>query len=327
VRARRSVWSDDKVQTLLASFVIVADEVGRLQRGDDAESSVFQGFCEQGHYGGRTLPTQTRQGIYAIAPSGHFLASINSTQPDMVAGMLRTALERWQELPDEQRQLPPEKLQKVAATKRFDDRYPEDGLVLAEYLRDLGRKVEARDWRTQAWNQDQAWFTKAEAQSLLPAEIKVGAATLVPSRLVERIARLHLVDAVRGQTPAFNKDAVVAAELRTEVVGVDGNRVQLRLSGHTHTLAKGRWVISDRGQPADQERGVKTELTGRAVWNRDAARFESFELLAIGERWGATQYNQRGDDTAPTRIGFAFVLAPKDHPHVAPAFWWDYDLR
>ena len=89
MRARRSVWSDREVQTLLGSFVTVADEVGRLQRGDDAECRLFQGFCEQGHYGGRTLPTRTRQGIYAIAPSGRFLASINATQPDRIAAMLR----------------------------------------------------------------------------------------------------------------------------------------------------------------------------------------------------------------------------------------------
>ena len=82
MRARQSVWSDPKVKELMASFVAVADEVGRLQRGTDAESKLFQGFCEQGHYGGRTQPTNTRQGIYAIAPSGRFLASINSTNPE-----------------------------------------------------------------------------------------------------------------------------------------------------------------------------------------------------------------------------------------------------
>jgi hypothetical protein len=32
---RRSAWSDPEVQALLASFVPVADEVGRLQRDED----------------------------------------------------------------------------------------------------------------------------------------------------------------------------------------------------------------------------------------------------------------------------------------------------
>jgi hypothetical protein len=327
VRARRSVWSDGEVQLLLASFVTVADEVGRLQREHDPECSLFQSFCEQGHYGGRTLPTRTRQGIYAIAPSGAFLASINSTQPDKVAAMLRAALAKWRELPDDQRRLPPDKLQEVAATARFEDRFPADGLVLAEYVRDLGRSADPRDWRTQAWNEDQAWFTKDEARSMVPGDDAVGAAVHVPDRLVARLVRLHLVDTVRGQTPPFPNDAIVAAQLHSEVVRRDGARVHLQLTGRTHALQKGRWIVADRGQPVEHERGVKTELTGRAVWDRQAGRFAAFELLALGERWGATQYNQRGDDVEPTRIGFAFVLAPADHPRVAPAFWWDYDLR
>jgi hypothetical protein len=315
------------VVALLASFVAVADEVGRLQRGGDPECDLFRSFCEQGHYGGRTVPTSTRQGIYAIAPSGRFLASVNSTQPDKVAAMLRTALAKWQELPEAERRLPSEQAKAIGATRRFEDRLPADGVVLAMYVRDLGREAAPRDWRTGAWNEDQAWFTKAEAESLVPAQPTPGAAVQVPARLVARLARLHLVDTVRGQAPPFPKDAVVAAELRSEVVRADGSRVHLRLAGRTHTLQKGRWVVEDRKEPVDHERGVRTELTGHAVFDREARRFVAFELLAIGDRWGATHYNGRHDDVAPSRIGFAFVLAGPDHPRVAPAFWWDYDLR
>lgn len=315
------------MQGLLAEFVTVADEVGRLQRGKDAECSLFQGFCEEGHYGGRTMPTATRQGIYAVAPSGRFLASINTHSPERLADMLRTALQRWKELPPAERRLDDETLKQLQATQRFEKRWPEDGLVLAEYLRDLGAKVQDGDWRTRAWNEDQAWFTRAEAAAMVPARIEVGAVVDVPERLVERLARLHLVDSVRGQTPAFGKQAVVAAELRSEVVEVDGQRVRVRLAGKTDVLQKGKWVVADGGAPTEHERGVRTELRGRAVWNAADGRFESFELLAIGERWGATQYNGRPADLAPAPIGFAFVMAQKDHPRVAPAFWWDYDLR
>jgi hypothetical protein len=194
-------------------------------------------------------------------------------------------------------------------------------------VRDLGRAVDERDWRTRAWNQDQAWFTAAEARAFVPERAEAGAAVAVPARLVARLARLHLVDTVRGQTPPFAREAVQEAALRSEVVRVDGGAVHLRLSGSTRTLAKGRWPIGDGGEPQESERGVRTELDGRAVWDRAAGRFTSFELLALGERFGATQYNQRANDTAPARIGFAFVLAPAGHPRIAPAFWWEYDLH
>lgn len=315
------------MQELLASFVAVADEVGRLQRDGDAECALFQGFCEEGHYGGRTLPTSTRQGIYAIAPSGRFLASVNSNSAQRVAAMLEEALERWRGLPDAERRLPAGQRERLAATVRFEDRWPADGLVLAQYVRDLGREVEPGDWRTEAWNEDQAWFTKSEAAAMVPAAGGVDAETLVPRRLVARLARLHLVDVVRGQTPPLPADAVVTAELRSAVTAVDGARVHLQLTGRTHTLQKGRWIVRDGEGPVDHERGVRTDLQGHAVWDREQARFTAFELLAVGERWGATRYNQRADDTAPTRIGFLFALAPPDHPRVAPAFWWEYGLR
>jgi hypothetical protein len=264
--ARRSVWADDEVQELLRSFVLAADEVGRLQRGEDAECRAFQGFCEEGHYGGRTRPTSTRQGIYALAPSGAFLSSCNTHSPERVARMLREALSRWQELPAERRVLQDEQRREIAATERFVDRYPDDGLVLAEYLRDLDRPV-GDDWRTRAWNQDQVWFTRAEAASLVPDGVDVGARCDVPRRLVERLVCLHLVDSVRGQTPALPRDAVLAARLSSEVVAADGDGVHLRFT-----------------------------------------------------------YNERGDDVAPSKVGFAFVLAGEGHARVAPAFYWDYRL-
>lgn len=313
---------------LLTGFVTVADEVGRLQRGGNAESDVFNGFCEQGHYGGRTQPTGTRQGIYAVAPSGKFLASVNTRSPKRVAVMLRTALERWQQMPAEDRALDEGLKQRMTGTKRFEDRYPEDGLVLAQYSRDLKESVPEGDWRARAWNEDQAWFTRGEAQSMVPEKFAVGARIDVPERLVVRLACLHLVDSVRGQTPAYKKDDLVGGWLRTEVVGIAGDRLSLQLSGQTHTEKKGRWQVRDRGsEPIGHERGIKTEFEGRAVWNRKSGRFVSFELLAIGERWGATQYNGRPADLEPTPIGFAFVLAPKGHPKVAPAFWWRYELK
>jgi hypothetical protein len=323
--ARRSVWADDEVQELLRSFVLAADEVGRLQRGDDAECRAFQGFCEQGHYGGRSQPTGTRQGIYALAPSGAFLSSCNTHSPKHVARMLREALARWQELSPEQRALPDEQREQIAATQRFVDRYPEDGLVLAEYLRDLDRAVDD-DWRTRAWNEDQVWFTRAEVQGLVPERLDVGAGRDVPRRLVERLVCLHLVDSVRGQTPALPRAAVTVARLASEVVAVDDLGVHLRLTGETRAEQRGRWVVP--GAPDDEERvrGVATTLAGRAVWNRDTGRFVSFELVAIGERWGATQYNERSEDLAPSKIGFAFVLAAEGQPRVAPAFYWDYRL-
>jgi hypothetical protein len=81
VIARRSVWSVPEVQELASKFVACADEVHALHRGKGDVDRLFQQVAEQGHYAGRTTPTDTRQGIYAFAPSGAFLGSMNSNRP------------------------------------------------------------------------------------------------------------------------------------------------------------------------------------------------------------------------------------------------------
>ncbi len=315
------------MQELLTQFVTVADEVGRLQRGGDAECDLFNGFCEEGHYGGRAKPTNTRQGIYAIAPSGKFLASINTTDADRMAAMLQQAMQRWRELPAAERQLDAEQVRRLGESKRFEDRYPQDGLVLAEYMRDLDVVGDDNDWLTRAANEDQAWFRKEEAASMVPASHDVGAHVELPSRLVDRLVLLHLVDSVRGQAPSFPKEALVEASLRSEVTAVAEGRVHLRLSGKSKTAQKGKWRVEDRGDEVEHGRGIDVQFEGRAVWHVATQRFEAFALLATGMRHGATQYNQRGNDAAPKAIGFAFVLATATHPRVAPAFWWEYGWR
>ena len=94
---RRSIFSDPDVVELARRFIPAADEVGLLQRKTSAgpEAEWFRTVAEQGHYGGRTVPTDTRQGIYAAAPSGVLLASINHSDPRRVADMLRKALAIW----------------------------------------------------------------------------------------------------------------------------------------------------------------------------------------------------------------------------------------
>lgn len=315
----------------MSSFVPAADEVYRLQTGSDAECRLFQKFAEQGHYGGITKPSNTRQGTYAITPSGVFLASINSNRPEDMADMLRRALEKWKTLPRAERlgngALPEPK----AALSRAEQDYPEKGLVLQAYSRDLPREKSSSGWRGQAWNNDFVWFTQDEARQFLPQSVLPGAVQKVPETLMRRLVRFNLVDNVRGQTGPFSEIDVKKAELTTTVEKREGDIATLKLEGESKASAEGVWSIAgyrDINSPTPQKRGIETKLLGRARYDVKQNRFVSFEMLALGTRWGGTQYNGRHDDLSPAPIGYAFLLTDgTPAERVAPTHFSSYGWK
>ncbi len=289
-------------------FVPAADEVWRLQNRPGPESDLFMRSADVGHYAG--VPN-TRQGIYAFAPSGAFLASINSNDRAAVEGMIDRALAEWAKMPARDRYLSTDPAQAVGSVQRPEDSYPEGGLVLRVVSRDLPEAKPAGDWRKHAWNLDFAWFRKEEAETLVPERPAKGARLSWPRLLAERLVRFHLVDNVRGQTSAYPEGSVERAELTAEVEKIAAGRVTLRLRGETRAV--------------QGNRGVEARLLGTAEWDSKAARFTAFELVAIGTRWGRTAYNFREEDEGRSPIGFLFSLAGEEPPdRVAPAFLHDY---
>ncbi len=292
---------------------------------------MFQKVAEQGHYAGRTKPTATRQGIYACAPSGVLLSSINTNDPVELAAMLDRALARWEELPPGERFLPEPETRKGNQVLRLEQLFPEDGLALRVVSRDVDREVLSEDWRGTSWNLDFAWFRKPEAQGFVPPALEPGQRHRVPGDLVRRLAQFHFVDNVRGQTPGYRPRDVEEAAVTSEVIEVTDGIVSLRFEGRARTRQRGNWPIAgyaDMNRPSEQERGVDLRILGRAQWNPASGRFESFEWVCVGTRTGATQYNGRADDPGPAPIGFVLQLAgssPADR--VAPAHIWNYGWK
>jgi hypothetical protein len=177
--------------------------------------------------------------------------------------------------------------------------------------RDEGQPKAARaGWRETAWNQDFAWFTKAEARQFLPPKPTVGAKQDLPAPVVNRIACAHLIDNVRGQTSPFDESQIKKSRLSAEVTAVDGDKVSLRLEGETSTAVDGQ-----------RKHSLDMRLLGTATFDLTKGRFVAFELVAVGVRAGSTQLNGRRGDTDPAPIGILFTLAG-DGPceRIAPAF-------
>lgn len=300
------VWSDPAVRELASKFIPAADEVNVIlwQRGP-AERALFTKIGEQGHYG------KPQQGIYAAAPSGRLLGSTNERDAKVVAAMLKMALESWERMDRKDRLLEKD----PAKEPQGRSLYPEGGLVLQVYSRDLPRKDggEAKGYWAGAWNSDYAWFTKDEARAMVPAP---GSKLEVPEPLARRIARSHLTDNVRGESRPFEPDQVRKAELGAVVVRAEGDLLHLRLEGAMSAEEKGNWKIKE-GE-VSTARGYDMKLFGRATWDAKQGRFTAFDLAATGPRWGGWNHSRTGDlESNP--MGVSFRLAP-GADRVPPAF-------
>ncbi len=317
---RRSVWSDARVVALAEEFVPAADEVWRLQRGTDADCRFFQRMVNGGEL---VTDGDSRQGIWVCAASGRLLASINSRDPDRVLATLRRGLAAWSSLPESERHLA--EGVEIDPEHRWEDSYPEGGLVLERIARDLVDEGTPECERSARWNRDFAWFTRAEARAWLPADPRPGDERAVPADSARRLVRFHLVDNVRGQTLPYAEDEVREAELLIAVVSRVGSTVELALRGSTDAVAAGTWLLGENLWEPRREfaRGIATRLRGRATYDLEREAFTRFELVAIGRRFGRSQFNHRRDDP-PSLIGFHFTLA-RSKPRIAPTFVAVYD--
>ena len=313
-----------------ADFVTATDETWRLQNGLDAECLHFQAMADQGHYGrpraeGAPRDAGTRQGIYACAPSGALLASINALDADAVLATIETAKAAWTALPDAQRWLDPGV--DLRPAHRWEWSCPTDGLVLVRTVRELPEDGDPRAAPRRPSNRDHAWFSADEARLLLPEPLQPGSRVVVPPLVIRRLARFHLVDNIKGQTLPFAEAEVADSWLASEVVSRDGDEVVLRLSGATRAVAEGPWLMGENAWTPDAEypRSVTCELAGRAVWSPSRGAFTSFELVGLAEYRGSGWLNNRKpEDHGP--IGFLFTLAPRTPAaKVPPAFIDIYD--
>lgn len=294
------------------AFIPLAENCSPLQSQKDAKGEFFRLVAEQGHYAGRTKPSATRQGIYALTPGGHLLASVNTRAADQMLAMMHKALAAWESL-DAAERLSEGKIPigPYEPDPQFSVRRPDDGLILKVYSRDLPREGggPADDWRRTAVNFNHAWFTADEMRQFIPSSDEVGAVHTLPQPIVRRFALYHMIDNVRGETPMWRPSDLQSAELRTEVIDKDEEKIVLWLSGSIRCSGSGIWPLRPFEEPQQVERGVEMSLGGTLRWNRKTQTFDRFDVVAAGTRWGGTEHNLRWDDLDPAPLGIAFELA------------------
>jgi hypothetical protein len=323
------------LQELSAQVIATADAIERpgksLEDGTNFESRFVQKIKKECN------DLATYQGVFLATPAGSLLAGSHEAihDPRKVEQVVRRGLEKWEKLSAAERRMTRDALARAVA--ELDEvngksQFPENGLVLRVICRDLPRSPKPRTPPSRnAYNQDYAWFRKDEARAFLPDQPMKGATGQVRRELVERLARLHFVDLVRGHTAPFPQKAVECADLTAEVIDRKDNLVSLAYKGRTRTSevhdgkhVEGKWSAKGPGIPEPQTRGVDARLEGRAVYDLKAERFVSFELVAVSERWGGNAYNGRLDerDFGPAPMGIVLELASEGATERVPPLYF-----
>jgi hypothetical protein len=305
VAARRYAWSDPDVRQLSRRFIPVADDILRLQRSGKADSDFFLKALQD-----QRLTAQ--QGVYVLTGGGQVLLVERSLDPHQLLLGLQQALEDFGALDPEERVPDAELGAELAENWRWQDAYPADGLVLLVETRDLPAE-EAQGSEPRSWNRDTLWLQNAEMRTLVPQPATVGATVQVPTSLVQRLVRFHLLDFVKNLSHSFARSEVRQAQWTSTVTARHGSRVELEFRGQTEASIPGR-------------RGLQATLRGSATFDLKQQQFRDFELLARGTRFGMAQGERSREEWAPAPIGLLLTLAPASL-RVPPRFIDAYGRR
>lgn len=308
--ARQQVWSDDEVQKLAAAFVPVTAEVWTLATGKSPASEFF-------HKAGGPSEGGRAHGLYLFTPDGEGMGFQFLSRPkEPVVKLLQEGLKKWSEKAA-QKKLVAKPLPPLKSKETWPELAAKPGLLLMVHSRDLPRGAVLHPGRTPeeqgSWNHSFLEFTEKEAAAFLP---QGGSKSPLPEELVKKIARRHLGDFSHGNNGGFRSDAAFKKlTLVAENAAVHEPLVTLRFTGEVvleegtgqyDPKTHGTQLAITGDHRIDQEGlyGFEGKLYGRAVYNLQAKKFLSFELVAVGTRKGLRDK----DDYQPAPIGYAFTI-------------------
>lgn len=297
-------------------YVAVAADDWYQRRRNDAEGAFFRKVADQGPRKGQG--GSTRQGIYCLTPDGTLLAYRNAQDPAVMRDVLRQGLRAWQKLPAERRK--PGAV-KVGVEGKVDTRYarrpPPGALVVKVSTRILDRADGKYVRGTCSFPggekaaRDHLWITAEEAKALVPAEPKKGQSFPLPAALAERIVRFHLIDNTRGEPPMWRPEEIRSQKLTLTVEEVTPTAVRLRLEGAV--------LLASAADATKAKRGFDVRLLGTIRYDRAKSVIDRFDVVALGEHWGAGTYtpNPR-PGRQPLGVAFELALTPTPADLVPP---------
>jgi hypothetical protein len=246
--------------------------------------------------------------------AGHFANETAVVTPNarILSASPEEGLAKWEKLPEADRKT-------LEDFGRYDPKLdpvpPPGGLILRVFARGLAR---APDGRLEVYRNPKAhlsreagrdflWMTRAEWQSLVPAEPRPGQRRAVPAPLVDRVCRRYLIDLVRvgGEGGPRGRADTLHEELTLTVESADADRVRLRLDGSAAFRTHG----PEHGAPGKEGRADAFRLLGFLDYEARKQAFTRFDVVALSE---TGHFDEAARKVLP--LGVAFELTRGDTP-------------
>ena len=241
---------------------------------DDATVKLInQEFVPLAINGGRFGEILTARGE-VVAPA---LTSGDTGGPDgknnpLAPKRLKEALEKFKQLPPEKRKASTEELPRSWKDKATPyPQPPAEGLILRQYRRAIHRDVEGQMHR-QALYHDFLWMTKAEWQSLVPKQRRVGESFAAPDFFVSRIALHHAQVVASACALRLNDTPKPILTLTVEEASPD--QLRLRLQGTFKVTEHNDLLINGIAE---------YQICGCLHYDTRKKIFTRFDLAALGE--------------------------------------------
>lgn len=233
------------------------------------------------------------QGIYCLTASGDYLSGRFGRAS---ASQIQQVIERgWQEF------------QRIAQQRNWSAQpvptnpldfalgnNPTGGLKLQASVRDLPRVSEPEPIRSTSHSSPHniGWLnlTSSQAAAFVTSRTE---RKLLPRSVIESFSQT-LRDGVNGQCFDWQDDAMKQGSLYIQCIAQRGDVLTMRASGFVELQ-----------QP---DRTFCCQLLGRIVYDARNRQFTRFDLVASGQRSGASQFNFRHDDVHLAPMGVAYLL-------------------
>lgn len=272
---RASTFAQPEIVALLKKqFVPVAIDQANQRRQKDTEGQFYRKIASQSP---RSDFNQTTQGFYIATAAGKLLLYNNNRDPEKVLRLMREKLAEYEK---DYKDNPVEELKTGSVDKRYTMTAPKDGLVVRVRVKVLdGYEPTTNKWQRifqTALSRDNLWITAHEHKQLAGGRI--------PAKLIQRIARFHLVDNTRGEPRMWKASEIHTADVQLADDGAITGTIRISNSGS----------------------GYDAQLRGH-IKSSDG-KVTQLEFVALGEYWGDGPYT-KGAPEGRFPLGIAFTLA------------------